>query len=145
MDRKLAGLVFGFVFIVIALALLTALADQTTSVTQTYTVVNESAVLVNGTPVALQYGIIQSISGVINASNATVAAANYTLQQPKSITLLNGINGTYRVTYTYVPVGSGSTNTLVGLVVLLFALALFTTALYYLNPTFRDTIDGLIK
>jgi len=143
--NKVGIVVIAFITLLIAISLLSVLADNVFVGTDSpEMVVNETIVLNNGTAVSLANDWVTGVGSVV-ADNTT---ANYTLTETTdyvvgslnsdnvaTITLVNAIydmNQSY-VTYNYQDdnyIRDGTSRVLIRLVVLFFALAIFGIALW---------------
>ena len=145
MDTKLGAILGAFIMVVVGAALLTSTANSTTSATQLYSVVNESATLTNNTVTQLAHTQLSAVSRVGNASLTLDPNSDYDVNLAQGQITLSTPNATvknraYDVSYTYHEVGDASARTIINLVIIFFALAVFLFVLALLMPSFRDMI-----
>jgi hypothetical protein len=142
-ENRMIGIMSTFIILIVGVALLISLADTTTDVTEAKTVINESVTLVNATAVGLANNQLDSITSVINATNASeslTSGVNFTADlSAGTITLISaGEAGVWNVTYIHRQVGNSTARTLITLVILFFVLGLLGMTLAALSPSFRE-------
>ena len=132
MDSKLfAGLISAFIVVVIGLALLSSSADTISTTTDIYSGRTLEA-LINATAVEIiddDGWDLVGVSAVEIGSKVCNVTTNYVVSTAANTINLTGTNcptGTYNVTYTYRTdnyVSDGASRTLMGLIIIFFALA----------------------
>lgn len=144
MEMNLKMLLIAFMAVVIGTALLTSVADSTTSVTQTNTVNNETVTLVNATAVSLDQNQLAAITSVTNATNSTdtlTEGDDFTANlQDGTITSL-GRGGNFNVTYTWREVGDSTARTLVSFNALFFTLGIMLLVYAIFDPGFKNLME----
>lgn len=141
--------IIAFIAVVIGAAFMTSLANNVTSITQANTVINESTAFVNGSSVALDNSQLDSLTSITNGTAVLRETTDYTVDLAKGVIAFSTLNTTladtnYDVTYVYRDVGNSTARNLIVLVILLFAIGVFTTVLYFLSPQLRELIDGMM-
>lgn len=133
--NMLGMVIVGFLVAVIGIALLSSTADSTKKVTSAVNSVNESFAGKLNVAVALANDDLVSVSAVRNTTGSTVPASNYTVNTTGgTITMLAPqVNNTYYADYTYYDddyVSNSTSRTLVGLIVIFFAVGLIGYIIY---------------
>ncbi len=113
----------GFVFILSGVIFISALADETTRVTQANTVTNESITIVNATAVSLANNQLDSFTELSNVTNGAVTEGdNYTVDLSAGTVTGVDLSGAYNASYVYREVGNSTSRTLTNLVIVFFAI-----------------------
>lgn len=145
MDLNLKAMLVAFMIVVLGAAFLTTVADETTEMTQTNTVTNESATLTNNTATTLANNQLGAVTRVGNAS-LTIAPSFYDVNlDTGTITARWAANATlanraYDVSYTWREVGNSTARTLINTIVLFFALGMVLIVVAIFMPRWKEEL-----
>lgn len=143
-NKGLGGIIFAGIFIIVAAVLASSVADNQVAATQANTVTNESVTLINATAVSLDNNQLDSITSVVNATNASDTLAlgvGYTANLEDGTITSLGRSGNWNVTYVWREVGDSTARTLTDLVTLFFVLGAF---LFAVGMLFKDNLRELM-
>jgi uncharacterized membrane protein affecting hemolysin expression len=147
-NNKLVGvLLVAFVAVILGIAFLTSIANDTTRVTQANTITNESITWAsNGATVGLANNQLDSITSIKNSTGGSILTqgTNYTVNlDTGQLTSVNR-NGTFLVIYAYRQVGNAAARNVLNVVLpMLFAIGVLLALLWALSPSFRDLVKDL--
>lgn len=134
MSKGLGIAISGFVLLVVALVLITSIADNISKMSALNTVTNDLFTASNTSCVQVTTGCIDSLTSIENTTS-TLGVANYSLcrstsnldgiiLKDPSVHNANVMNATYIYSADCTYVADSTSRTLVGLIVLFFAIAI---------------------
>lgn len=137
-----------FIFLIIAVTLISVLGDSNASLSKIDTVVNESFTGIVGTPVALTNDNFQTVSAVINSTGATLTVTTDYLVNAADGTINITVAGnntdgstTYAANYTFFTdtfVADSTTRTIVNLTLIFFAIFILGGAVFFAVKGLED-------
>lgn len=140
MQKEIYLLVIGFIVILFGLIFIQSIGDSINPITTIYTETNESISATNATPASFTYDIA-AFTELRYANHSVVDSGDYSVDLSADTITINSGTATYYADYTYYPenyVQSGTSRTLVTLIMVFFAIAILFIGYYYLKPLFEQ-------
>ena len=150
-QRNLGAIITIFVLGLIGIILIQPIADQVDEIVNTQSTVNETVTYLNGTNTSLAHGNISSVT-VINSSGITLNIGNFTIFAVQGILQWEFDNNDSRhlestlwnASYNFEGddfISDSATRTIVDLVVIFFALAVFGFVIFGAMKIFKEFTD----
>ena len=142
MGMELNSMVMAFIFLLVGVTFIGVIANESTSITQQNTVVNETVALVNQSTLTLANNQLDSFTSLVNSSNASqtyVLNTDYTVDLDGGKVTSLSPTGAALATYVYRDVGNSTARTLINLILIFFAIGLLMTSAGFAMKGLRES------